>query len=154
MTVTVTDDKLNCSYSIGYTIGERHIDLLDGVLVSELLRANDTVNYRYHNWQNSTAIMSISFNDTEQLEGCEIVIHSFKADDDQEPAVTKPEKMEIHKKTPKPSLTFSLNETFSEYDVRLHNKHGKDISMNITVNHVDIVLLPFGYEYPSSLANN
>jgi len=36
----------------------------------------------------------------------------------------------------------------------LKNKYGKDIALNLTINHVDIVLLPFGYEYPSSLANN
>jgi hypothetical protein len=64
VTISVTDEKLNCSYSISYTVGERHIDLLDGVLVSEQLHANDKVSYRYHNWQNSTAIVSLSFNDT------------------------------------------------------------------------------------------
>jgi hypothetical protein len=60
----VTDEKLNCSYSIVYTVGERHIDILDGVLVSDSLKQNENVSYSYHNWQNSTAIVSLSFNDT------------------------------------------------------------------------------------------
>jgi hypothetical protein len=82
-----------------------------------------------------------------------VVIRSYNGSDE-EPLKTKPEKMEIHKKTPKPSLTFSLNESYSDYQILLRNKENKDISFNLTVNHVDIVLLPFDYTYPSSLAAN
>lgn len=93
LTIRVIDDKLNCSYSISYTVGERHIELTDGVLVSEMLHANDSVSYSYHNQQNSTAIASITFNDTEQLQGCEIVIKSYKGTSGDEPETTKPQKM-------------------------------------------------------------
>lgn len=70
VTIKVRDPKMNCSYSISYTLGERHIDILDGVLVSSTIKANDSVSYSYHNWQNSTAIVSLTFNDTEMLESC------------------------------------------------------------------------------------
>jgi hypothetical protein len=79
---------MNCSYSISYTIGERHIDILDGVLVSSSIRGNESVSYSYHNWQNSTAIVSVTYNDSEMLENCEITIYSSNGSEEREK--TKP----------------------------------------------------------------
>lgn len=94
--------------------------------------------------------MSISFSNTEMLEECKVKILSYRNNDD--PVETKPNKLEIHKKTPKPSITFSLNETFTDFELVLTNKGQKELSFNLTISHVDIILLPFDYEYPASLA--
>lgn len=57
------------------------------------------------------------------LSSCGISIYSWK--DNEEKVKTKPGKMEIKKKTPKPSITFSLDQAYSDYVIKLTNDHSK-----------------------------
>lgn len=47
-----------------------------------------------------------------------------------------------------------MEENYTDFEIKLKNKDSKDLSFNITINHVDIVLLPYGYKYPTYIGKN
>ena len=75
--VEVTDSAYNCSYSVSYTLGDRSLYIQDGILTSGVLRPSESIEYSYHNSRNSTAFVSISFQDAHGLEKCEVQYASF-----------------------------------------------------------------------------
>ena len=118
------------------------------------MRANEDILYSYHNSKNSTAFVAISFDSAQSLEKCEIEYASYVDEEDEEPVLKAPAKLEIKPRTPKPSITFHLEENYTDFEIKLKNKDSKDLSFNITINHVDIVLLPYGYKYPAYIGKN
>ena len=62
--------------------------------------------------------------------------------------------METKSRTPRPSITFQLEEKFRDYEIQLTNKDSKELHYNLTINHVDIIMLPYGYKYPAYLGKN
>lgn len=146
--VEVRDADGNCSYSISYSSGERSLMLQDGVLTSALLKKNETVIFNYRNYGHGmNSIVSVSFADSEQLDGCEIQISQSIGKE--EPVVHSPDKLQSKKKLPRPTITFHLSDNYSIYEIIIHNTKPKDAELNIIINHQDIVLLPYAYEYSS-----
>lgn len=150
--IEVTDNDFNCAYSISYTLGQRNLYIQDGILTSGTLRPNEEITYSYHNSKNSTAFVAISFDNAQSMERCEIEYASYS--DDEEPVLKAPAHLEMKPRTPRPSITFHLEENYTDFEIRLKSNDSKDLSFNITINHVDIVLLPYGYKYPNYLGKN
>lgn len=68
--------------------------------------------------------------------------------------VHTPDKLQTKKKLPRPTMTFHLSESFSDYEIIIHNTKAKDAELNIIINHQDIILLPYAYEYSSFVGKN
>lgn len=146
--VEVADTEQNSSYSISYSLGQRSLVLTDGVLTSALLKHNETVIFNYHNYRNGlNSIVSLSFGDTDMLQACDIQYTQSMVGG--QPEIVKPDKQAYEKKMPRPTMTFHLSDNFSDYEIVVKNTKDKEVAINIIINHHDLVLLPFDYEYSS-----
>jgi hypothetical protein len=68
--------------------------------------------------------------------------------------VHSPDKLATKKKLPRPTITFHLSDAYSQYEIIIKNTKPKDAELNIIINHQDIILLPYGYEYSSTVGKN
>jgi hypothetical protein len=134
-------------------LGERSLILQDGVLSSANLKHNESVIFNYHNYGSGmNSIVSISFGDSDMLDACEIKYSQVIGNE--EPVIETPAKLEIKKKVPRPTLTFHLSDNYSDYEIIIRNTKSKEVSFNIIINHQDIILLPYSFEYPSFMGPN
>jgi len=90
--------------------------------------------------------------DSEMLDGCEIQI--AQSIGNEEPVIISPEKLQSKKKLPRSTITFHLSESYSQYEIIILNTKAKEAELNIIINHQDVVLLPYAYEYSSFVGHN
>ena len=108
-----TNPKVGCSYTVTYSSGARQVDLQDGLIVDYTLSPDKETSFYYSTLNPGHAYLSISMESASDLSKLDV---KMKHCDDAEKAKTdddcwksfSAEKPPIKKKTPNPTIMYSL----------------------------------------------